>query len=139
MKPTGTVDVKLLYFLSEPHEKCTLKEIAEMLNITRLELSASIQKLLAKEMIVPVEKDRAKTRAQAKERQTEEKKKETKQKAGEKGYAVTQEAETVVSELLFVLCDLEQIQYEGFSPEERALYEELNDRRKRNIQNALRG
>lgn len=136
----ATGDVKLLYFLSEPHENCTLKEIAEMLNITRLELSASIQKLLGKEMIAPVEKDRAKTEAQAKELPTpaEKEPKEAKQKAGEKEYTVTQEAEAVMSELLFVLCDLEQIQYEGFSPEERALYEELTEKRRRNIQNALR-
>ena len=43
-----------------------------------------------------------------------------------------------MSELLFVLCDLEQVQYEGFSPEERAMYEKLNEQRKRNIQDALR-
>lgn len=134
----ATVDVKLLYFLDQPHEKCTLKEIAEILNITRLELSASIQKLLGKEMIAAVEKDRAKAGSQAKERQTEEKQKEPKQKAGEKEYTVTQEAEAVMSELLFILCDLEQMQYEGFSPEERELYEKLNEKRRRNIQNALR-
>ena len=51
---------------------------------------------------------------------------------------VTQEAENVMSELLFVLCDLEQIQYEGFSPEERTMYEKLNEKRKHNIHNALR-
>lgn len=134
----ATVDVKLLYFLDQPHEKCTLKEIAEILNITRLELSASIQKLLGKEMIAAVEKDRAKAGSQARERQTEEKQKEPKQKAGEKEYTVTQEAEAVMSELLFILCDLEQMQYEGFSPEERELYEKLNAKRRRNIQNALR-
>ncbi len=134
----ATVDVKLLYFLSEPHDKCTLKEIAEMLSISRLELTASIQKLLGKEMIAAVETGRAKTKAQAKERQTEEKQKEPKQKAGEKEYTVTQEAEAVLSELLFILCDLEQMQYEGFSPEERELYEKLNEKRRCNIQNALR-
>lgn len=135
----ATVDVKLLYFLGQPHEKCTLKEIAEMLGITRLELSASVQKLLAREMIAPVEKDRAKTEAQAKELPAEKEAREAKQKAGAKDYTVTQEAETVMSELLFVLCDLEQIQYEGFTPEERAQYEELTEKRRRNIQNALRG
>ena len=139
----ATVDVKLLYFLGQPHENCTLKEIADLLNITRRELSASIQKLLSKEMIAAVEKDRAKARAGAnglpkEEKQKESKQKEEKQKAGEKEYIVTQEAENVMSELLFVLCDLEQIQYEGFSPEERAMYEKLNERRKHNIQDALR-
>ncbi len=110
----ATIDVKLLYFLGQPHEKCTLKETADILHITRRELSASIQKLLGKEMIAVVEKDRAKE------------------------YALTQEAENVMSELLFVLCDLEQVQYEGFTPEERVVYEKLNEQRKRNIQDALR-
>ena len=136
-----TVDVKLLYFLSEPHEKCTLKEIAAMLNISRFELSASIQKLLGKEMIVPVEKERAKTKAKelpAPVGPAKKEQKEPKQKTSEKEYTVTQEAETVLSELLFVLCDLEQIQYENFSPEEREMYEKLDEKRRRNIQNALR-
>ncbi len=110
----ATVDVKLLYFLGQSHEKCTLKETADILHITRRELSASIQKLLGKEMIAVMEKDRIKE------------------------YVLTQEAENVMSELLFVLCDLEQVQYEGFSPEERAMYEKLNEQRKRNIQDALR-
>ncbi len=109
-----TTDVKLLYFLSQPHEKCTQKETADILNITRGELSVSIQKLLGREMIALWEKGR------------------------EKNYTVTQEAENVMSELLFMLCDLEQVQYEGFTPEERAAYEKLNEKRKRNIQAALR-
>ncbi len=135
----ATVDVKLLYFLGQPHEKCTLKEIADILNITKRELSASIQKLLGKEMIAVVEKTRAQAKEpQKEERQKETKQKEEKQKAGEKEYIVTQEAENVMSELLFVLCDLEQIEYEGFSPEERAMYEKLNEKRKHNIQGALR-
>lgn len=134
-----TVDVKLLYFLYQPHENCTLKEIADMLNISRIELSASIQRLIGKEMIAPVENDRAKTRTDAKELPAEEKQKEPKQKTGEKEYVVTQEADNVMSELLFALCDLEQIQYEGFSTEERDMYEKLNEKRRRNIQNALRG
>ncbi|MGN1148996.1 MAG: glycosyltransferase family 2 protein, partial [Lachnospiraceae bacterium] len=41
-----TVDVKLLYFLSQPHENCTLKEMTNILNITRRELTLSIQRLL---------------------------------------------------------------------------------------------
>lgn len=108
-----TADVKLLYFLSQPHENCTLKETADILNISKRSLSVSIQKLLAKEMIAP-------------------------QEANKKEYSVTQEAETVMSELLFVLCDFEQIQYENFSQEERVMYEKLNEKRKHNIQEALK-
>ncbi len=128
-----TADVKLLYLLSQPHEKCTSKEMADILNISKKELSASIQRLLAKEMIAVLEKDRAKAKNSAKD-----KPKDDKPKTNEKEYTVTQEAENVMSELLFVLCDFEQIQYENFSPEERAVYEKLNEKRKHNIQSALR-
>lgn len=121
-----TVDVKLLYYLSQHHENCTFKEMADVLNISKKELSGSIQRLLAKEMITVFEKDRAK-----------EKQHEAKQRAEGKEYAVTQEADSVMSEMLFVLCDFEQIQYEDFSQEEILLYEKLNEKRKRNIQRAL--
>ena len=50
----------------------------------------------------------------------------------------TQEAESVLSEILFVVYDLEQIQYEGFSQEEIKLYEKLDEVRKNNISKALR-
>ena len=129
-----TVDVKLLYFLSQPHENCTYKEVAEILNTSKRGLSSSIQRLLAKEMISVSEKDRPKVK-----NGTKDKSKEDKPKTNEKEYAVTQEAENVMSELLFMLCDLEQIQYEGFSPEERVLFEKLNEKKRHNIQTALRG
>lgn len=108
-----TADVKLLYFLSQTHENCTLKETADILNISKRGLSLSIQRLLAKEMIALRE-------------------------TGKKEYFVTPEAENVLSELLFVLCDFEQIQYENFSPNDRVLYEKLNEKRKHNIQEAIR-
>lgn len=138
-----TVDVKLLYFLSQSHENCTFKEAADILNISRRELSASIQRLLAREMISAAEKDKPKGKGGTKDRQKAEKQKAEKQKAekqkaSEKDYTVTQEAETVMSEMLFVLCDLEQIQYEGFTPEERAQFEKLEEKRRHNVQTALR-
>ncbi len=131
-----TVDVKLLYFLSQPHENCTQQEIAEILNISRRRLSSSIQKLLGKEMIALLEQDR--TNREGREPQQEELPIE-KKKTSAKEYVVTHEAENVMSETLFALCDLEEIQFENFSQEERELYERLNDRRKRNIQQALKG
>lgn len=130
-----TVDVKLLYYLSQPHENCTFKEMADILNISKRGLSMSIQRLLAKEMIAISEKEksRVKTKSKAKEKQQEDK-----QRANVKEYVATHEAENVLSEMLFVLCDFEQIQYEGFSQEEIEIYEKLNEKRKKNIQEALK-
>ena len=130
-----TVDVKLLHYLSQPHENCTYKEMADILNISRRSLSASIQRLLAKEMItVPdKEKNRAKTKNGTKEKRQEEKK-----RTRAKEYVAAQEAEEVLSEVLYVLCNLEQMQYEGFSREEIELYEKLDEKRNRNIRDALK-
>lgn len=130
-----TVDVKLLHYLSQPHENCTYKEMADILNISRRSLSASIQRLLAKEMItVPdKEKNRAKTKNGTKEKRQEEKK-----RTRAKEYMAAQEAEAVLSEVLYVLCNLEQMQYEGFSREEIELYEKLDEKRNRNIRDALK-
>lgn len=134
-----TVDVKLLYYLSQFHENCTFREMADILNISRRELSASIQRLLTKEMIaVPEkEKDRAKSKSDIKN-EMKEKQQRDKKRGNLREYLVTPEAETVLSEMMFVLCDLDQIQYEGFSQEEIELYEALNEKRKRNIQKAVR-
>ncbi len=128
-----TDDVKLLYYLNQPHKNCTAREMADVLNIPKRGLSASIQRLLSKEMIAVLEKEKGKGAAK-------EKRQEDRQKANGKGkeYVVTQEAENVMSELLFVLCDLDQVQYEDFTQEEIAVYERLNEKRKRNIREALR-
>lgn len=130
-----TADLKALYYLSQPHENCTFMEMAEVLNISRRKLSVSIQKLLAKEMIAVPEKEkvRLKSKGEAKGKQQEDKR-----KAKAKEYVVTEEAGKVLSEMLFALCDLEQIQYEGFSQEEIELYEKLNERKKQNIRKAVR-
>lgn len=113
-----TMDVKVLYFLSQPHEGCTWKETADILNISVRQLYGSIQRLMAKEIIAERQEDR--------------------KKANEKEYVATQEAENILSEILFVLCDAEQIQYEGFSQEEIEIYERLEEKRRRNIGRALR-
>lgn len=130
------VDVKLLYYLSQPHENCTLKEMTSILNITRRELSSAIQRLLAKEMIEVVEKtpNKAKDKTKNKEKQQGEK-----GKTNAREYRVTPEADAILSEVLSVLSDFEQIQYEGFSQEEIRVYEKLNEKRNQNIRKALRG
>lgn len=112
----STVDVKLLYYLSQPHENCTFKEMTDILNITRRELTLAIQKLLSKEMIEAHEKVKGKSNSME--------------------YTVTPEADTILSEILCVLNDFDQMQYEGFTQEEIELYEKLNEKRNQNIREA---
>lgn len=129
-----TTDVKLLYYLNQPHGNCTYRETADVLNSSRMELSAAIQRLLGRELIAVTEKekDSVKTKSGAKEKQQG-----GKRRTNIKEYVVTQEAETILSELLFAICDLEQIQYEGFSQEEIEMYEKLNEKRRQNIRKSL--
>ncbi len=138
-----TDDVKVLYYLSLPHKSCTFKDMADVLNISRGKLSGSVQRLLSKEMIAVQEKDRAKGgrtkgKNQEETRGADEKNPEERRKGGKKTYVITQEAEKVLSEMLFLLFDFEQIQYEGFTSEEIEIYERLNEMRKQNIKKALR-
>lgn len=124
-------DVKLLYCLSQPHKDCTEKEIADVLHISRRALSAAVQKLLAMEMIVLPERQKRGVKIESK---AEGKQQENQKKAAIKKYTVTQEAETVLSQILF----LEQILYEGFSKEEIEIYEKLDGKRKAKIREMLR-
>lgn len=130
-----TVDVKLLYYLSQPHEKCTFKEMTGILNISRRELSQAIQRLLAKEMIVDADKEKAKSKSKTKNK---EKQQETKKKTKAWEYTLTPEADPVLAEVLFVLNDFDEMQYDGFTQEEIELYEKLNAKRNENIRRALK-
>ena len=43
----------------------------------------------------------------------------------------------VLNEIQYALDDFEDVQYEGFTEEEIAVYERLNEKRKKNIVEAL--
>jgi len=130
-----TADIKLLYYLNLPHGNCTYRETADVLNSSRKELSAAIQRLLSRELIAVLEKekDSVKTKSGAREKQQG-----GKRRTNLKEYVVTQEAETILSEMSIAICDWEQIQYEGFSQEETEMYKKLHERRRQNIRKALR-
>ena len=111
--------------------------MTSILNITRRELSAAIQRLLAKDMIEAKEKNKTKEKTKEKTK-NKEKQPEEKRKFSAMEYTVTPEADAVLAEVLFVLNDFDQLQYEGFSQEEIELYEKLNEKRNENIRRALK-
>ena len=125
-------DIKVLYFFSQSHKSCSLKEMASILSISRRELSIAIQKLLSRELIEAKEKEKKGKRRKEKAEDTDKKK-----RLSSWDYVVTPEAETVLNEILYALDDFEDIQYEGFTEEEIALYERLSEKRNRNIADAL--
>ncbi|HBA50654.1 MAG TPA: hypothetical protein DCZ91_23225 [Lachnospiraceae bacterium] len=136
-----TIDVEVLYYFNQPHGSSTLKETADVLSISVKRLSAGIQRLLSRELLVMPEreKDRAKPKGGTKEKgRPKEKQQENKRKANVREYLITPEAETILSELSATLRDLERIQYEGLSSEEVELYKKLNEKCRRNIKNALK-
>lgn len=126
-------DVKLLYYLSQPHESCTLKEMADILNMSRRCLSLTVQRLTARDLIAVPERGKEKPKGGVKEKQQD-----GKRKSNGKDYTVTQAAETILSEILYVMCDFEQSQYEGFTQDEIELYERLDEKRKQNVREILR-
>ena len=129
------VDVKILYYLSYPHENCTLKEMSDILDISKKKINASLQRLLAREMIAEPKEEKGRERVKSAAAENQQ---EGKRKIRVKEYTMTQEAENILSETLFGLYDLEKIQYEGFSQKEIEMYEMLNEKRKENIKTALR-
>ncbi|MBQ8596495.1 MAG: glycosyltransferase [Lachnospiraceae bacterium] len=133
-----TVDVKVLYYLSQPHENCTFKEMAKILNISRSALSLSIQRLLTKGFIEARELEKEEMKEKKKKKEKREKSSEESLNHKTREYVTTLEAEPVLTERMFVLHEFDQVQYEGFSEEEILLYEKLNERRNQNIKKALK-
>lgn len=125
-------DIKVLYFLSLQYKNCTFKEMASILDISRGELRIAVQKLIARELIEAKEKEKSKKRYRKSEDESEKKK-----RLNSWEYLVTGEAEPVLNEIQYALDDYEDIQYEGFTEEEIAIYERLSEKRKQNIQDAL--
>ncbi len=119
-------EVKVLYYLSQSGGVCNTEDACRILGIGRAALGLSLRRLQADGMIEAVkEKD--------KERDADKDSKE----AQKKTYLLLFEAENILSETLFLMHDYEEIQYEGFTAEERELFEKLNARRNRNIRSLL--
>lgn len=116
------VDVKLLFYLSQTDEGCTLKEISDVTGIKRARLVGSIQKLILKELI------------RLKDVTELEKKKPDKPLEME----LLRAAEPVIADLLSAKETYLQVKYAGFDEEEIERYEMMEERMRANVQRALR-
>lgn len=117
-------DVKLLFYLSQTEESCTLQEMSEITQIKKRKLTFSIQKLIAKEMIKLKEPETV---------DLEKKKSENKIEL-----ELLSAAEPVISNLLMAKNTYLQIKYAGLDEEEIEQYEMLTERMRSNIQKALK-
>ncbi len=103
-------DVKLLYFFSQSEGVCTREEIGKVLSISQTKVTRAIGKLTGQDLI----------------------------RSEKKGvYLVTSEANAILSEILFLSNDLEQVRYASFTQEEIEQFEKLQKRRNENIRRSL--
>ena len=114
-------DVKLIFYLSQADEGCTLKEMSDVTQIKRRKLITSIQKLISKEYIklkTPVDLE--------------------KKKGAKVECEFLNNAECIISDLLTAKSTYLQVKYSGFTEEEIEQYEVLAARMRENVQRALK-
>lgn len=111
-------DVKLMFYLSQNDEACTMEEMSEITRISKIKLIASAQKLILKKYL------------KLKDPQELEKKKEK----DKMEYEILKEAEPVISDLLAAKTSYLQIKYSGLSEEEIEQYEMISEKIRGNIQ-----
>ena len=117
-------DVKLLFYLSQTEESCTLKEMSEITQLKRRKLVMSIQKLISKEMIRLKEAENV---------DLEKKKSENKIEL-----ELLNGSEPVVTDILMAKNTYLQVKYSGLNEEEIEQYEMLTEKMRGNIQKALK-
>lgn len=117
-------DVKLLFYLSQTDEGCTLKEMSEITRVKRRKLMMSIQKLSAKEMIKLRESENADLEKNKSENKIE--------------LELLGAAEPVITDILLAKNTYLQVKYSGLSDEEIEQYEMLTERMRANIQKGLK-
>lgn len=117
-------DVKLLFYLSQTEESCTLNEMSEITQLKRRKLVMSIQKLIGKAMLRLREAETA---------ELEKKKSENKIEL-----ELLSGAEPVITDILMAKNTYLQVKYSGLNEEEIEQYEMLTEKMRVNIQKALK-
>lgn len=115
-------DVKLIFYLSQTDESCTLKEMSEVTGLKRRKLTASIQKLINKEILklktpIDFEKKKADNKVELE---------------------ILIGAEPIISDLLVAKETYLQVKYSGLTEDEIEQYEMLTERMRVNVQKALK-
>lgn len=116
-------ETKLLFFLSQTDESCTLKEIAEVTKIKRRKLVMAIQKLISKEMIGLKESEMPEL--------------EKKRSDHKIDLEILNGAEPVLLDILTAKNTYQQVKYSGLTEEEIEQYELLTERIRSNVRKSL--
>lgn len=124
----GLEEVKLLLYLSQADEICTLKEIAEAIHCNRARLLLAIQKLTSREILKSVDWKSMEDKEES----------ENKIFPSKVDLKFLPEAEAVLRDLYHAQSQYEEALYEGFSEEELEQYEILSERICSNAQRALK-
>lgn len=107
-------EAKLIFYLSQADEGCTLGEMSEVTRIRKRKLETVIQKLISKEYI------------------------KQKKKSVNLEFEILSNAESIIIDLLTAKNTYQQVKYAGFSEEEIEQYEVLSARVRENVQKALK-
>ncbi|MGN0334389.1 MAG: glycosyltransferase [Lachnospiraceae bacterium] len=115
-------DVKLLFFLSQADENCTLQEIASVTGLKKTRVMFSVQKLINKEYL-----------------KLQNQKDLDDKKSGKKlELEFLPAAEAIISDLLSVRTSYDQVRYAGLTEEEIEQYVIFRERINSNVRNALK-
>lgn len=118
-------EVQVLLYLSQPHEKCSRRELAEFIGMTRTELARTLQKLTGRGLIEVQEIRKKKTA-------------EEKESARQIEMFLMSPAEQIMEEVRGAQEEYRQLLFAGFSEEELEQYQNLSEKIKANIQRALK-
>ncbi len=115
-------DVKLIFFLSQAAENCTLKEMSEVTQIKKRKLTAAIQKLVSKKYIQVTKPEEL----------------EKKNSDNKLDIEILESAEPIIEDILLARNTFMQVKYSGLSEEEIEQYEILSEKIRGNVQKTLK-
>ena len=118
-------EARLLLYLAHPHDKCTRKELADIMGMTRAGISMALQKLAGKGLV--------ELRDNGNKREAEEK-----NSVRQLDIGILKAADSIVEDLLVAQNDYRQMMFYGFDEEEIEQYMFMNEKIRANIQKALK-
>lgn len=139
-------DVRLLMYLTQPHQITTYKEMVDFTNMSRSKLAVCMNRLNAKGYIKiedvrkaeeKEEKKKRKKRKGKKDKAEKEQDNEVKDKDSQLVITCLPAADAIIQRFAKVEADYEQAKFAGFTEDEMVQYAYLSQKIQKNIQNIL--
>lgn len=139
-------DVRLLMYLTQPHQITTYKEMVDFTNMSRSKLAVCINRLTAKGYIkiedvkrLEEKEEKALDKSERKKEKKEKKKKKKEKTERTDKIVITclPAADAIIQRFTKVESDYEQAKFAGFTEDEMVQYAYLSQKIQKNIQNIL--